>query len=225
MVGRRYEGKTVLVWLVNMTDTGSIPSTFVLSATASLMSLPRSVVDIAKGEISEETQDAFIQNLPKDLAIEDCLVYKMKHATITDQRAYFQQKMLEMAREGHDDEDGWTFFAKTRARELSSEQQIDIYEREVEWSAVKQLRSEVETTFSSGEVFDSLLAEFGSYAIGKHFLGLMPPEQQTHAATGQHYLLVTVGDFGVTGILLRDIPFPWPFSQVCLLVAFTCIPF
>ena len=73
------------------------------------------------GEVGEEQdendQDPFIANMPKDLSLSDCIVDKSKFKTIEDQRAHFQERMREMARTGHDEEDGWKFYCKTSVPE------------------------------------------------------------------------------------------------------------
>ena len=102
-----------------------------------------------------------IINMPKDLTLKDCLV-KKEFVTIEDQRQHFRYRMLDMARQGHDEEDGWAFFGKTDMKGLPVSDQLDVYAREVEWSEAKQYRSVVETGFSCDEVFDYLLAEFAN---------------------------------------------------------------
>ena len=69
----------------------------------------------------------------------DCLV-KVEGAaaafkTIEEQNEHFAEEMKLMAREGHDDEDGWKLATRFEQEEL------DVHERKVEWSSTVQLRS------------------------------------------------------------------------------------
>ena len=79
------------------------------------------------GEVGEEQdendQDPFIANIPKDWSLSDCIVDKSKFKTIEDQRAHFEKRMLEMARAGHDEEDGWKFYRKTNSASVAELQQ------------------------------------------------------------------------------------------------------
>ena len=79
------------------------------------------------GEVGEEQdendQDPFIANIPKDWSLSDCIVDKSKFKTIEDQRAHFEKSMLEMARAGHDEEDGWKSYRKTNLASVSELQQ------------------------------------------------------------------------------------------------------
>ena len=69
------------------------------------------------GEVEEEQdeneQDPYIANIPKDWSLSDCIVDKSKFKTIKEQRAHFEKRILEMARAGHDEEDGWKFYCET----------------------------------------------------------------------------------------------------------------
>ena len=113
------------------------------------------------GSTANETQtvetDPFLAGLPTDLTIEDCLVDRTKHATIAEQRKYYAERMREMAHEGHDEEDGWEFFARTTGGGLEEDKQLDIYHRVVEWSPVKQLRTVVESEIDVDDFFGYLI--------------------------------------------------------------------
>ncbi len=113
-------------------------------------------VDDAKPSSSSAFDD-FVAKLPKDFTLSDCIIDKSAHATIEEQRAYFGEVMRTMARAGHDEEDGWAYFGKTIQAGVPEDEQLDIYERSVEWSATSQLRTRVETEFRVEEVFEYLL--------------------------------------------------------------------
>ena len=90
--------------------------------------------------------------MPTNLTSKDCLVDPKKHPTIEGQRDYFKLQMKEMARIGHDAEDGWAFFTRTQMKGLSAEEQLEVFHRTVDWSESKQLRSREETKLSPDEV-------------------------------------------------------------------------
>ena len=89
--------------------------------------------------------DKFIATLPKDFVIEDCIIDKGEHSTIEEQRAHYSERMKKMARSGCDEEDGWTFYSKTKKEGVPEEAQLDVYARAVEWSASVQMRTVLET--------------------------------------------------------------------------------
>ena len=62
-----------------------------------------------------------------------------------------------MARNGHDEEDGWKVSGTTSQGGVKPEDQLQIHERAVEWSLVPQYRSVVETAHSVEDVFKSLV--------------------------------------------------------------------
>ena len=70
--------------------------------------------------------------------------------------------MRQMARSGHDREDGWTFYCKTNIEGSNEEEQLDVYQRQVDWSLSKQLRTVVKVDdLSPEEIFDSIVTEWG----------------------------------------------------------------
>ena len=162
-------------------------------------------------------KDTFVAKMPKDLTIRDCLVDSTRHATIEDQRTYFCKRMLKMAREGHDKEDGWTISSKTQMAGLPHGQQLDVYERRVPWSKAKQLRSVVQTTFTCDDVFGWLLAGMG-VTMGKAFQAKLSKAQREAFQAAKHYPFVDVGENSATTLMLRDLPFPWPFTPRYLFI-------
>ena len=167
--GRRNEAR--LTWLINMDCGGLVPSSFVRQALFNTMFFPQRMVtelrqmqsapsladapsrdDTARSAATDglgnskiREDDGFFAEIPKDLTVRDCLVAKFKGKTLDEQRSFFVEKLTEMAREGRGEEDGWRYKGKTNAVGVEAEDQLDIYERTVEWSAVKQLRTVVET--------------------------------------------------------------------------------
>ena len=94
---------------------------------------------------------------------------------------------------------------RTRAKGVAPEDQLDVYERVVDWSAVKQLRSVFETThFSCDDVFDAILKGTG---FGKE-------ATYDELASGQEFARVLENEGGdrVTSIVYRDLTLPWPFT-------------
>merc|ERR1711965_255348 len=117
-----------------------------------------------KGEEEEENDekelDPFVAAMPKDLTLEDCIIDKAKHKTIEEQRSYYSKKMREMARSDRDEEDGWEVCGKTSSPVVESDGQLDIFQRTVEWSSTKQMRTSLETDLSVEEIFASLVHEW-----------------------------------------------------------------
>ena len=156
-----------------------------------------------------DQDDHFIANIPKDLTERDCLVAKFKGKTLDEQRAFFVVKMGVMARQGRDEEDGWKYKGKTNALGVEVEDQLDVYERTVEWSAVKQLRSVVETAdFSCDEMFDFLSDDI------RHRSNLSMSRFQNKAWAGgqEHRQFVLESKNSVLTLYFKVVPFPWPFT-------------
>ena len=202
-----------LCWLANMEFGGSLPSAFSLLLMSSLMALPIQIASDARAFTDPDPEPADNSPGGSDLSIQDCLVDKTQLPTIMDQRAHFEKLMLGMARHGHDDEEGWTFLSRTRMEGVSPEQQIDVHEREVEWSGSKQYRSVVETTFSCDDVFDAFLLSFGQSIMSKEFAATLSGDQKTALYEAKYvYPFIEVGDDSATALLLRTLPFPWPLT-------------
>ena len=111
---------------------------------------------IREGEAQMVATDAdpFLANMPRNLTIQDLIVDRTKHSSIEEQREAFRTRMLDLATEGRDEEDGWKFYAETDARNV--ERQLDIYARKVAWSSVPTLRTIIETTESPRSIFECL---------------------------------------------------------------------
>ena len=96
---------------------------------------------IAKVEESEPEKelDPFLASIPTDLTTADCIVEvdgaNGQFKTIDEQHEFFVKKMRRMARQEHDEEDGWAFYSRVEP------EGVDVFERQVDWSPVSQLRS------------------------------------------------------------------------------------
>lgn len=227
-----------LTWLVNIDFGGMVPTVFVREGLLNLMFYPRAkLIQIEQGlsgfdpssrrrgagsaatgseqEQDKEGEDAFILNMPQHLSPRDCLVAEFKDGkTLDEQRSYFVEKLTEMAREGHDEEDGWKYKGKTNARGVEVEDQLDVYERKVEWSAVKQMRTVLETSeFSCDEVFDFLRDQYSTVSIVR-FQGQMASADERKAVAGgfEGYPFVLVSKDNVLGLFYKELPLPWPFE-------------
>ena len=91
----------------------------------------------AEGSASRRKKDAlaqvdpFVAGMPTDLSLGDCIVDKIAHKSLEAQRAFFEKNMRHMAREGHDKDDGWTFYGKTSAKGVAAANQLKIHSRQV----------------------------------------------------------------------------------------------
>ena len=82
----------------------------------------------AKNDKSDSSfADPHFKTLPMrgELKLDDCIVDKSTHKTLEEQDAFYSRVMLEHAREGHDQEDGWSLVATVQP------QNVEIYGRDV----------------------------------------------------------------------------------------------
>ena len=101
--------------------------------------------------------------------------------------------------------------SRTTAKGIAPEDQLDVYERAVDWSAVKQLRSVLETTdFSCDDVFDCLVTTVDRTLINERSSNKAPGT----FSSGQHLMRIveSEGEDRLTYITYREIPLPWPFT-------------
>ena len=123
------------------------------------------------GEVGEEQdeseQDPFIANIPKDWSLSDCIVDKSKFKTIEEQRVHFENRMLEMARAGHDEEDGWKFYCKTNSATVAELQQYVSWKKRYRYTWSSQF--EVQLT--------------------RHFFDLITPPQTRYLAARRAVVL------------------------------------
>ena len=161
--------------------------------------------------------DAFLKTMPTDLTLVDCIIDKAKHKTAKEQRAYHAKKMLEMAREGQDKEDGWEHCGKTP---LTSEikERIDIYARAVKWSGAKQYRSVAETSVDVRSVFvsvrdtiDRTVERTDQEVLAKR-----------NIAFGMHSVFLETAKDWATGLQYRAVKFPWPLSSRDFFILVEC---
>lgn len=93
----------------------------------------------AASEGDDDRADAYVSALPA-LVEKDCLIEVMDDtgkastfSTLKEQHLFMERRMLEMARQGHDEEDGWSFTCNVDAG-------VSLYQRSVPWSNGKQWR-------------------------------------------------------------------------------------
>ena len=228
------KAKTRLTWLLNMDIRGLVPSRFAQNGLLKLMYLPafrkieweqgdsadddwlrkdyeRYAKDSDNSFCKDDTGHSLTSSMPS-LDLDDCLIDEFKDKTIEDQRGFFEERMMEMAREGHSDEDGWLYKGMTNAKGIQPEAQVAVYERDVKWSRVKQLRSTIETTYSCKEVFDFLLTSMRWKTLSRHSKNL--DSVASKAISGDsHVLFRRQHQDGIVGIFYKEIPFPWPFTS------------
>ena len=167
--------------------------------------------DISMNDVKE---DPFLVGAPRKLTLDDCLVDRIKHKTIEEQRAFFSKKMREMARQGFDDEDGWKLFDKTRSATVTDEYQLDVYCRKVEWSPSNQLRSALVADLNVDVIFDSLLHTFRDENIKRLAKDYSETQGIVKAAEGcQITPLSLVGSDSATALSYRIIKLPWPLTD------------
>ena len=120
-----------------------------------------------------------------------------------------------MARNGHDEEDGWVFFAKTITSGVPDDEQLDVYARDVKWSTTSQLRSVVETDVGTEAIFDSLLISINETKIySAAYVDRNHPAAKALAATANFeyaYLYRETAEdrSSLTGLYYRTVTFPW----------------
>ena len=216
---QRSGGGSRLTWLSNWELGVTLPGPFVMSVFASTMTYPLRKVRGAEARHgvdapSKETPAVVTleKTMPEDLTIQDCIIDRAKHKTIEEQRVFFQKKMMGMAREGFDEEDGWAFMAKTHLSGLPLSKQLDVFSRTVPWSKQRQMRSVETTSFATDEVFDELLVTFTGTFDDGHIHRALPNEQAALIKSTTRHPFVLVSDDSATSLMCKDVPFPWPFT-------------
>ena len=159
--------------------------------------------------------DKFVAQLPKDFTLSDCIIDKSLYATIEEQRTDIGERMRLMARQEHDDEDGWNFYAKTIQNGVSEGEQLDVFAREVEWSSTLQLRTRMETDFGVEEVFEFLVDTFVDKIYSKDDVDKSKKSSKTlsvmsEEVTRAYTFSETAEDKStITGLVYREFKFPW----------------
>ena len=120
-----------------------------------------------ESEVESEEQDPFLAGRP-ELGIEDAIINKTEHETIEEQRLFWQKRMRHMARHVHKEEEGWKLYAKTCAPRVKEEDQLDVFARDVKWSAVPQLRSAAESVLPLEVLFNDLKEGFAMSYLRKN---------------------------------------------------------
>ena len=163
----------------------------------------------------------YIAKFPKDLTLEDCILNKAERSTLAEQRAHYAERLLQMSQ----DED-WKPYGKAKGVSVSTahmalDEQLDVYERNVEWSPLPQLRSEYETDFEVDEIFAFWLGQFaGVFRGAVETASENAPQKLQTMESGYHYLMSKIAEdrLSATCITYRELPFPWPLSPRYMLL-------
>ena len=143
-----------------------------------------------------------------DLTLQACLVAEFKDKTIKEQRTFFRQEMRRMARSTGGD---WTFYGRTKAKDVADSRQVDVYARGgVSWSKSKQLRATVEINSTPADVFqhfmDTLENKYNAIEKGA------ATEFQSEAMASPVNIIPVVREAGsATSVIIREI------HMVCIL--------
>ena len=150
--------------------------------------------------------DSFYANFPQDLTLEDCIVDKAKHKTIEEQRSAFQTKMREAARPAYQ---GFNYYRMSNFKGVPAQEQVEIYERIVDWSSSKQMRTDYDTDLSVEEVFRFLMKTFQEETMAR------AASKQTSAAVKKalrkkHTLFSHYEALSAVELQYRTVTLPWP---------------
>ena len=88
---------------------------------------------------------------------------------------------------------------------------LDVWERDAPWSAVKQLRTVVETEYSVDDVFDTILRHFHvEGGLTDYYANKGHKSDAVKMAAGSQYYLLLVQEQNIASCLqYREIPLPW----------------
>ena len=191
--------------------------------------------------------DKFVKSLPS-LTDADCLVWVdksipeftgveisptlggeaatalSKFDTLQEQHEYFEQCMLFMARQGHEDKDGWNFastvepvspFAPATRRcvrnvtdILNEKEMVDVYQREVSWSAGRQYRS------CTPRVNCSLAQAYQELAFDGRSVNERKVGEVTYSFSRDLWSLHEAHEASnVVRLMYRILPLPWPLAS------------
>ena len=134
-----------------------------------------------------------------------------KFKTIEEQNTFVEKVMLQMARKGHDEEDGWELATVT-------EPGIQIFQRDVAWATLKQFRArEHGVKATPRQAFEMVSS--------RYFSKRRKASRERERGDNAHDLfeLSRYGDDVQIGVRYRRIPFPWPlldrdylYNHVCM---------
>ena len=101
---------------------------------------------------------------------------------------------------------------KSTAKGVAPTDQVDVYERKVQWSAVPQLRSVVEAAFTCDEVFEFLRNNFEVSAESQKLAEMVEHGAEARAAEGRviYPFSVVEEDFAIC-LRYQEVLLPWPF--------------
>ena len=166
----------------------------------------------------EKEKDPFLAILKEDFTVDDCLVdvggKGGKFKTVEQQHEHFVEKMLLMAREGKDDEDGWKLLSRLEPEGM------DVHERDVDWSPVAQLRSRWTASCGVDKVGEYLLLSTGTWTSrqkDKALRNVAKDKALRDVAKGKHgegvCLFVQRKERSLLMYYYRTLAAPWPLSS------------
>ena len=101
---------------------------------------------------------------------------------------------------------------------MTEDQQLDVYQKEVDWSTTKQLRSVLDTELSVNDIFDCMVDNFtGSTTFAKDNKGGLHEHAAKHIRSAKVeetvgfkvYPLLRIEKDAVLAIQYRVTPMPW----------------
>ena len=150
---------------------------------------------------------------PQEFTISECIIDKAKYSTIEEQRDDISKQLLMMARTGHDEEDGWEHWAEAEVPADPTMTGISVYEREVDWSPVEQLRSSLETKFTVEIIFEYLVAAqlLNTSMVRKAGIVEKLGVNEADDAITEYCLFAHKSEdrSNVTKLMYQEISFPW----------------
>ena len=172
-------------------------------------------------EAQAKGKDSFISGMPTDLTLPDCIVDKTKYESIADQRQGFEKTMREMTRLDKDEENGWALFGRTNVHKIAEEDQLDVYAREVPWSAVKQLRSSLNARCKVIDAWRHLhtwqafkdVQKSVSHPTSSNPAKLTKSVNEAAKGENVHKVFKLMDEKSRTSIVYRVVPFPWPLTH------------
>ena len=106
------------------------------------------------------------------------------------------------------------FKGKTDAKGVAPGDQLDVYERVVNWSAVKQLRSVVETELACDDIFEFIAKTLQTDKTAKKMKKLAASNaREAEVFNGTRVTVFFSREENcATQIFYQEVPLPWPFE-------------
>ena len=144
------------------------------------------------------------------MTLEDCICDKERHATLKEQSDHFAKDMVDAASSSLDAENGWTLCGKTIEHGVRHDDQLDVYERRVEWSATAQMRSQADTKLTPQEIFKYLKESFGLGLFAKNVkVSAEHISKGMKQSSDRELFFHEVDDNGFVALVYREVPMPW----------------